>query len=314
MKQLKQEKAQNLPWLQREHNIGSEQIDALYQYAKFQFDCGNYSEAAEFLYHYRTLSTNSERNLSALWGKLAAEILLQDWETAMDSLTKLKSVIDDNNFAPLLVQLQQRTWLMHWSLFVFFNHENGRNAIIDLFFQERYVTCVWCSVSVQTVATSHQRAKVCEESSQYIPKLMPQIAALHTTHLVVMPCHALGCHTMPGLPLIGTGGMHLMILKSNCATAHRFLNAIQTNAQHLVRYLAVAAVVNKRRRNVMKDLMRLIEQESYQVSDPVTDFLQCLFTNYDFDGAQEKLQECEQVPNTAQSLPASLFFITALLA
>lgn len=137
VKQLKQEKAQNLPWLQREHNIGSEQIDALYQYAKFQFDCGNYSEAAEFLYHYRTLSTNSERNLSALWGKLAAEILLQDWETAMDSLTKLKSVIDDNNFAPLLVQLQQRTWLMHWSLFVFFNHENGRNAIIDLFFQER---------------------------------------------------------------------------------------------------------------------------------------------------------------------------------
>ncbi len=137
VKQLKQEKAQNLPWLQREHNIGSEQIDALYQYAKFQFDCGNYSEAAEFLYHYRTLSTNSERNLSALWGKLAAEILLQDWETAMDSLTKLKNVIDDNNFAPLLVQLQQRTWLMHWSLFVFFNHENGRNAIIDLFFQER---------------------------------------------------------------------------------------------------------------------------------------------------------------------------------
>ncbi|DBA99728.1 hypothetical protein WJX82_004228 [Trebouxia sp. C0006] len=211
VKQLKQEKAQNLPWLQSEHNIGSEQIDALYQYAKFQFDCGNYSEAAEFLYHYRTLSTNSERNLSALWGKLAAEILLQDWETAMDSLTKLKNVIDDNNFAPLLVQLQQRTWLMHWSLFVFFNHENGRNAIIDLFFQER------------------------------------------------------------------------------------FLNAIQTNAQHLVRYLAVAAVVNKRRRNVMKDLMRLIEQESYQVSDPVTDFLQCLYTNYDFDGAQQKLQECEQV-------------------
>lgn len=141
VKQLKQEKAQNLPWLQREHNIGSEQIDALYQYAKFQFDCGNYSEAAEFLYHYRTLSTNSERNLSALWGKLAAEVLLQDWETAMDSLTKLKSVIDDNNFAPLLVQLQQRTWLMHWSLFVFFNHENGRNAIIDLFFQERYTLC-----------------------------------------------------------------------------------------------------------------------------------------------------------------------------
>ncbi len=86
-----------------------------------------------------------------------------------------------------------------------------------------------------------------------------------------------------------------------CLLCCRFLNAIQTNAQHLVRYLAVAAVVNKRRRNVMKDLMRLIEQESYQVSDPVTDFLQCLYTNYDFDGAQQKLQECEQVGRTLRS-------------
>ena len=49
----------------------------------------------------------------------------------------LQDVIDANTFAPLLVQLQQRTWLMHWALFVFFNHENGRNAIIDLFMQER---------------------------------------------------------------------------------------------------------------------------------------------------------------------------------
>ena len=61
----------------------------------------------------------------------------------------------------------------------------------------------------------------------------------------------------------------------------------------------------------MKDLMRLIEQESYQVSDPVTDFLQCLFTNYDFDGAQEKLQECEQVTTTAQ-LSACLHILHCL--
>ena len=38
----------------------------------------------------RSLSTNPERNLSALWGKLAAEILMQNWDTAMDYLTKLK--------------------------------------------------------------------------------------------------------------------------------------------------------------------------------------------------------------------------------
>lgn len=42
------------------------------------------------------------------------------------------------NFASPLNQLQQRTWLMHWSLFIFFNHDSGRNGIIDLFFSERY--------------------------------------------------------------------------------------------------------------------------------------------------------------------------------
>ena len=63
----------------QEFSIGPEQIAALYHYAKFQFECGNYSAAAEFLYHYRTLSTDNERNMSALWGKLAAEILMQNW-------------------------------------------------------------------------------------------------------------------------------------------------------------------------------------------------------------------------------------------
>ena len=62
---------------------------------------------------------------------------MQNWDAALDDLTRLKDIIDANTFAPLLQQLQQRTWLMHWALFVFFNHDNGRNAIIDLFFQDK---------------------------------------------------------------------------------------------------------------------------------------------------------------------------------
>jgi hypothetical protein len=53
VKQLKQDKAYNLAFLQQEYDIGPQQIDALYNFAKFQFECGNYSGAAEFLYHYR---------------------------------------------------------------------------------------------------------------------------------------------------------------------------------------------------------------------------------------------------------------------
>ena len=66
----------------------------------------------------------------------------------------------------------------------------------------------------------------------------------------------------------------------------RYLNALQTTAQHLLRYLAAAVVVNKWRRNAMKDLIRVIEQEAYEYSAPITQFLECLFVRYDFEGAQ----------------------------
>eukprot|EP00252_Welwitschia_mirabilis_P007466 TRINITY_DN18851_c0_g1_i3.p1 TRINITY_DN18851_c0_g1~~TRINITY_DN18851_c0_g1_i3.p1 ORF type:complete len:442 (-),score=81.90 TRINITY_DN18851_c0_g1_i3:371-1696(-) len=211
VQELRTDKAQNLQMLYERYQIGPAQIEALYQYAKFQFECGNYSGAADFLYQYRTLCTNSERSLSALWGKLAAEILMQNWDVALEELNRLKEIIDSKSFTSPLSQLQNRTWLMHWSLFIFFNHENGRNGIIDLFFQERY------------------------------------------------------------------------------------LNAIQTNAHHLLRYLATAVVVNKRRRNMLKELIKVIQQEQYTYKDPMTEFLECLYVNYDFEGAQKKLTECEEV-------------------
>ncbi|RLN36192.1 eukaryotic translation initiation factor 3 subunit E-like [Panicum miliaceum] len=173
---LRPDKQYNVHMLQERFQIGPDQIEALYDDAKFQFECGSYSDAAAYLYQYRVLSTNSERS----------------------------------NFSSPLNQLQSRIWLMHWSLFIFFNHENGRNGIIDLFFQDRY------------------------------------------------------------------------------------LNAIQTNAHHLLRYLAIALVVNKRRRNMLKDLIKVIQQEQHSYKDPVTEFLECLYVNYDFDGAQQKLIECEQ--------------------
>jgi translation initiation factor 3 subunit E len=211
VQELRTDKQYNLQMLHDRYQIGTEQIEALYEYAKFQFECGNYSGASDFLYQYRTLCTNSDHSFSALWGKLAAEVLMQNWDVAIEELTRLKDIIDSKNFASPLNQLQQRTWLMHWSLFIFFNHENGRNGIIDLFFSERY------------------------------------------------------------------------------------LNAIQTNAHHLLRYLATATVVNKRRRNMLKELIKIIQQEHYTYSDPITEFLECLYVNYDFEGAQEKLRECEEV-------------------
>jgi len=209
VKQLRSDKSYNLQLLKDEHQIGSEDVESLFHYAKFQFECGNYSAAAEFLYHYRSLCTNADRASSALWGKFASDILRQDWDAAVEDMTRLKDAVENRGYPNPLAQTRARTWLLHWSLFVFFNHENGRNAIIDLFFQERY------------------------------------------------------------------------------------MQSIQAEAPHLLRYLAAAVITNKRRRSMLKDLVRILRNETY--SDPVTEFLVKLFVEYDFDGAQEKLKACEEV-------------------
>jgi translation initiation factor 3 subunit E len=208
--QLKAEKSFTPQYLQEKYEITPETIESLYQYVKFAFECGSYNNLADYLSHYRALCSNPDRSFSALWGKFASEILMQNWAAAMEDMTRLRDLIDAKNYFPLK-QLQQRTWLIHWSLFVFFNHPSGRNGIIDMFFQDRY------------------------------------------------------------------------------------LNAIQTTCPHILRYLTVAVLTNKRKRNVLKDLVKVLQQESYTYRDPITEFLEDLYVNFDFEAAQVKLRLCERV-------------------
>ncbi|EKX34646.1 translation initiation factor 3, subunit E [Guillardia theta CCMP2712] len=212
--------------LKEKHNIIPEHVEALYKYAKLYFECGNYGMvegsdkmgAAEFLPIYRMLTAdpNSENAFSALWGKLASEILLGKWEEAADDLRTLREAIDTKHWSNPLQQLEQRTWLVHWSLFVYFKPEasklsNSRSEVIDLFFSPPY------------------------------------------------------------------------------------LQTIQTNCSHILRYLAAAVITNPRRRNALKDLVRIIQQEHHTYRDPITEFVECLLVNYDFDSAQEKLRQCEKL-------------------
>ena len=39
---------------------------------------------------------NDRNAVNALWGKLASEILMQNWDTALEDLNRLKDVIDGN--------------------------------------------------------------------------------------------------------------------------------------------------------------------------------------------------------------------------
>ncbi|OON15585.1 hypothetical protein X801_08608 [Opisthorchis viverrini] len=59
------------------------------------YDIGNYNTASEYLRVVRQLVTpGSKRHLDACWGRLASEILVQNWNEAMDDLEKLKDAID----------------------------------------------------------------------------------------------------------------------------------------------------------------------------------------------------------------------------
>jgi len=205
---------QLVEYLVQNHNFKVEMIDTCYNFAKFCYEIGIYQDAAKFLYIHRILVEPTDKNyLNGMWGKLACEILTQNWETALGELKRLQTFIDESTFGSSLQSLQQKTWLIHWSLFVFFNHPKGRDLIVDTFLYQK-----------------------------------------------------------------------------------QYLNAIQTTCPWILRYLSTAVIINKNsRRNVMKDLVKVIQEESYTYRDPITSFIEDLYVKFDFDGAQQKLRECETV-------------------
>mmetsp|Transcript_32599 Transcript_32599/g.48632 ORF Transcript_32599/g.48632 Transcript_32599/m.48632 type:complete len:521 (-) Transcript_32599:58-1620(-) len=85
--------------------------------------------------------------LQVLWGKLSCEILVEDWEEAAVALVAVKSAIESlassSKLSPLDA-LHQRTWLLHWSLFVFWNDASGKGleSMVDLFTSEKYLQAI----------------------------------------------------------------------------------------------------------------------------------------------------------------------------
>lgn len=75
----------------------------------------------------------------------------------------------------------------------------------------------------------------------------------------------------------------------------RYLNAITTNCPHMLRYLATAVITNKRRKTHMANLVKVIQTCKYMYTDPITEFVEALYVDFDFEGAQKKLEECKTV-------------------
>ncbi|PNS21423.1 hypothetical protein CAC42_1202 [Sphaceloma murrayae] len=218
---LRSDKVANLNYLKENHGVTPEMVNALYDYGWFQYSCGDYNSASELLYQFRILSTENDKVASANWGKLASDILTTNWESALEEVNKVRELIDTRLFNNPLAQLEQRTWLIHWSLFPFFNDEKCRDSLTELFFSPT------------------------------------------------------------------------------------FINTIQTSCPWILRYLTAAVITNRNRpigrnststyQKQLKDLIRIVRQEGYEYSDPVTGFVKALYVDFDFEEAQKRLMEADEI-------------------
>ncbi|KAG7813240.1 hypothetical protein KL921_000786 [Ogataea angusta] len=143
---LKQDKTYNREYLSKNHHIDDAKILELYNFGKFQYNRGDYVVASDLLNNFRLLSVNQDLNLSATWGKISSEIITESWTDALEELNKLREIIDNRHFkGSTLDQLNKRTWLIHFSLFIFFNLENGLENLVDLFFSSSYLSTIQAS-------------------------------------------------------------------------------------------------------------------------------------------------------------------------
>ncbi|KAI9885724.1 MAG: eukaryotic translation initiation factor 3 subunit E [Watsoniomyces obsoletus] len=81
-----------------------------------------------------------------------------------------------------------------------------------------------------------------------------------------------------------------------------YINTIQTSCPWILRYLAAAVITNRNRsrnsgqhQKQLKDLVRIVRQENYEYSDPVTDFVKALYIDFDFEEAQKRLVEAGEL-------------------
>lgn len=77
----------------------------------------------------------------------------------------------------------------------------------------------------------------------------------------------------------------------------KYRNTIQIYCPWLLRYLAAASVTSKRRRggDILKKVVRITQEEGYTYRDPITQFVESLYVEFDFQGAQDMLRECDKV-------------------
>ncbi|KAI2631406.1 putative eukaryotic translation initiation factor 3 subunit 6 [Hypomontagnella submonticulosa] len=81
-----------------------------------------------------------------------------------------------------------------------------------------------------------------------------------------------------------------------------YINTIQASCPWILRYLTAAVITGRNRsrnsgqyQKQLKDVVRIVKQEAYEYSDPVTDFVRALYIDFDFEEAQRQLTLAEEI-------------------
>ncbi|KAI0160101.1 eukaryotic translation initiation factor 3 subunit [Xylariaceae sp. FL1272] len=81
-----------------------------------------------------------------------------------------------------------------------------------------------------------------------------------------------------------------------------YINTIQTSSPWILRYLTASVITGRNRtrnsgqhQKQLKDITRIVKQEAYEYSDPITDFIRALYIDFDFEEAQRQLSLAEEI-------------------
>jgi len=131
LEQLVAEGNWNFVYLQSYLKITQDDVNSICELAKFYYEIGQYDRSSSLLRRFMDLNEDPQREATALWGKIASDLVMSKWDDVLDDFAKLETLIESSGVAPIK-QLQQRIWIAHWSLFTFFQIPRKETFYLDL--------------------------------------------------------------------------------------------------------------------------------------------------------------------------------------
>ena len=185
-------------YLEEEYGVTKQHIHNLYLAAKGRYDAGEYRGAHDYLEFYEELciSMREEVPLDVCWGKMAASLMYDEelLETADEERIALHEILRRRPASAMtdLQRLQQRTWLLHWSLFVRHNSIKRRDTLIEFYMMEENLNCIsltcpWLLRYPIAAVLQQKRKHVLIKS--FVRMLSPEVLAMKDPFVVFL--HAL---------------------------------------------------------------------------------------------------------------------------